>query len=116
MSRVRLYVDEDAEEYAVIQGLLARGLDVLTTSAEHRTGTTDAEQLAFAIELQRTLYSLNVADFACLRRERLKRGDSHFGIVVIPDQRCSIGEKIRRLAAFVNRVTAEEMIDRMEFL
>ena len=37
-------------------------------------------------------------------------------IVVIPDQRCSIGEKIRRLAVLVNDLTAEEMIDRMEFL
>lgn len=30
MSEVRLYVDEDAGESAVVQGLRARGFDVLT--------------------------------------------------------------------------------------
>ena len=48
--------------------------------------------------------------------EYLQQGRTHSGIVVIPDQRLSIGEKIRRLAAFVRRVTAEDMIDRMEYL
>jgi hypothetical protein len=116
MSQIRLYVDEDAEEHAVMQGLRARGVDILTTSEAERVGATDAEQLALAVELRRTLYSFNVGDFARLHRNRLKDGDSHFGIVVIPDQRYSIGEKIRRLAAFVSDVAAEEMIDRMEFL
>lgn len=116
MSQVRLYVDEDAEEHAVVQGLRARGIDLLTTSEAHRIGTTDAQQLAFAVERQRTLYSFNVGDFARLHEDRLERGDSHFGIVVMPDQRCSIGEKIRRLAAFASRLTAEEMVGRMEFL
>jgi len=116
VSQIRLYVDEDAEEHAVVQGLRARGVDLLTTSEAHRVGATDAEQLAVAVELRRTLYSFNVGDFARLHRERLQQGSRHFGIVVIPDQRCSIGEKIRRLAALVNDRTAEEMIDRMEFL
>ncbi len=35
---------------------------------------------------------------------------------VFPDQRCSIGEKIRRLARFLRSVTAEEMVNRMEYL
>lgn len=116
MSQIRLYVDEDAEEHAVVQGLRARGVDLLTTGEAHRVGATDAEPLAFAVELRRTLYSFNVGDFAYLHREYLLRGSRHFGIVVIPDQRSSIGEKIRRLAALVSDLSAEEMIDRMEFL
>ena len=31
MSEVRLYLDEDAEENAVVEGLRARGVDLLTT-------------------------------------------------------------------------------------
>ena len=116
MSQVRLYVDEDAEEHAVVQGLRARGVDLLTTSEARRVGATDAGQLAFAVELRRTLYSFNVGDFARLHRACLQQTSRHFGIVVMPDQRCSVGEKIRRLAAFVSNRTAEEMIDRMEFL
>ncbi len=116
MSQVRLYVDEDAEEHAVVQGLRARGVDLLTTSEANRVGATDAEQLAFAVQLRRTLYSFNVGDFARLHRESLRQGIRHFGIVVIPDQRYSVGDKIRRLAALASRRTAEQMTDRMEFL
>ncbi len=36
MSQVRLYVDEDAEEHAVVQGLRARGVDLLTTRGRFR--------------------------------------------------------------------------------
>lgn len=100
----------------MVQGLRARGVDLITTSEAHRVGKDDAAQLGFAVELRRTLYSFNVGDFARLHRDRLQEGSGHFGIVVIPDQRCPIRDKIRRLAALVGRLTAEEMIDRMEFL
>ncbi len=116
MSEVRLYMDEDAGEHAVVQGLRARGIDVLTTIEADRCGTTDGEQLAFAVEQGRAIYTFNVGDFARLHRERLQQGVGHSGIIVLPDQRHSVGEKIRRLAAFVSRVTAEEMINRMEYL
>lgn len=116
MSHIRLYVDEDAEEHAVVQGLRVRGVDLLTTSEAQRLGATDAEQLPFAAALRRTLYSFNVGDFASLHREYLRQGMRHFGVVVIPDQRCSVGEKVRRVAAFVSRLTADEMVSRMEYL
>jgi hypothetical protein len=116
MSDVRLYVDEDAGENAVVQGLHARGIDVLTTLEANRCGTSDEEQLDFAIEQGRTIYTFNAGDFARLHGEHLREGVDHAGIVVLPDQRCSIGEKIRRLAGFISRVTAEDMVNRMEYL
>lgn len=36
--------------------------------------------------------------------------------IVIPDQRYSIGEKVRRLAALLSSVSAEEMVNRMEYV
>ena len=116
MSDVRLYVDEDACEHAVVHGLRARGIDVITTQDAGRTGDSDEEQLAFAAEQSRTIYTFNVRDFARLHHAWLSRRSQHVGIVVIPDQRCSIGEKIRRLARFVRSFMAEEMVDRIEFL
>ena len=116
MSDVRLYVDEDAGEDAVVKGLRARGLDVLTTVDANRLGSTDAEQLATATSLRRTIYTFNVGDFARLHREHLAQGIEHTGIIVIPDQRCSTGEKIRRVTKFVKSITAEEMLDRMQYL
>lgn len=39
MSEIRLYVDEDAAEHAVVQGLRTRGADVLTTADADRLGS-----------------------------------------------------------------------------
>ena len=116
MSEVRLYVDEDAGENAVLHGLRARGVDVLTTVESNRCSATDQDQLAFAIQQGRSIYTFNVGDFALLHREHLQQGVDHSGIIVVPDQRCSVGEKIRRLSGFLSKVTAEEMINRMEYL
>ena len=116
MSEVRLYVDEDAGERAVVQGLRARGIDVLTTIEAHQCGATDRNQLAFAVQEGRTIYTFNVVDFARLHHEYLLQGIDHAGIIVLPDQRFSIGEKIRRLAHFVSSATAEKTINRMEYL
>lgn len=116
MSAVRLYVDEDAEEHAVVQGLRTAGVDVLTVSEAAMDCETDEAQLLFAASQGRALYSLNVADFCRIHRRFLNEGKEHAGIVLIPRQRYSAREKIRRLTEFVAEVTAEEMKDRLEFL
>jgi len=116
MAIVRLYVDEDASEAAVIVGLRARGVDLVTTIEANRCGTSDDAQLDFATEQGRAIYTFNAGDFARLHREFLDQGRSHAGIVLIPEQRYSIGQKVRRLAAFVQSSTAESMVSRIEFL
>ena len=89
MKVVLLYVDEDA---------------------------SDTEQLEFATEQGRVIYTFNAGDFARLHREFLQQGRPHAGIVVIPEQCYSIGQKVRRLAAFVQATSAESMANRIEFL
>jgi len=116
VSDIRLYVDEDASEQAVVDGLRARGLDVVTTAEAGQLGASDIDQLRYAISQERTLYSFNVGDFARLHTEFLAEGTEHFGIVVIPDQRYSIGEKIRALASFATLLSAEEIMNRMAYL
>jgi hypothetical protein len=37
-------------------------------------------------------------------------------MLLIPKQRYSIGEKIRRIAEFIESMPAEEMVNRLEFL
>ena len=116
MSDVRLDVDEDAGENAVVEGLRARGFDLLTTIEAGKCGASDRDQLAFSLQQGRAIYTFNVGDFARLHRDYLSQGVDHHGIIVLPDQRCSIGEKIRRVAQFVSSVTAKEMVNRMEYL
>ena len=116
MTKVRLYVDEDAEQRALVSGLRARGVDVTTAWEADMVGRSDEQQLDYAIEQQRTIYSLNVGDFARLHQEYLAAGREHFGIIVIPSQRYGIGEKIRRLADLVDARSGEEMRNHIEFL
>ena len=116
MSEIRLYVDEDASETAVMLGLRARGIDLLTTVEARRLGVSDQEQLEYAIHQRRALYTFNAKDFARLHREFLTNGRSHSGIIVIPEQRYSVGEKIRRIAALLHARTVESMTDQIEFL
>lgn len=116
MALIRLYVDEDASELAVVGGLRARGVDLLTTHEANRCGVSDSEQLEFATSQGRVMYTLNAGDFVQLHREFLQQGRPHAGIVVIPEQRYSIGQKVRRLAAFVHSMSVESMSNRIEFL
>ena len=116
MSELQLYVDEDAGEHAVVQGLRARNIDVLTTIEANRAGSDDSSQLSFATSIGRAIYTFNVRDFAKLHNVYIVQNNTHSGIIVIPDQRCSISEKIRRLASFISYTNAEEMVNRMEYL
>ena len=116
MSRIRLYVDEDAAEHAVVEGLRQAGVDTLTVLEAGRGEETDEAQLEFAAREGRSIYTFNVGHFCRLHGEFLLAGRVHAGIIVIPRQRYSVGEKIRRLVFLVEAVTAEEMRNRLEYL
>ena len=57
----------------------------------------DESQLTLASMQGRVAVSANARDFASLHREWLERGRSHFGILIIPQQRYSTGEIVRRI-------------------
>jgi hypothetical protein len=116
MSSVRLYTDEDAGQLAVVQSPRVRGVDLLTTVEANQCGTNDREQLAFAVKQGRAIYTFNIGDFARVHRDYLQQSIDHFGIIALPRQRYSVGEKIRRLTALISLVTAEEMMNRTEYL
>jgi hypothetical protein len=116
MSRIRLYVDEDAAETAIVNALLNAGYDVLTAHQASTEGDDDLKQLEFAATLGRVVYTLNTADFAILHAKLLASGATHAGIITIPEQRYSVGEKLRRLLAFLNATAAEDIVDRIVYL
>ncbi|MEX2138408.1 MAG: DUF5615 family PIN-like protein [Pirellulales bacterium] len=116
MSQIRLYLDEDATQHRVVASLRGRGVDVVTTLEAGMGGSEDAEQLALAASLGRSIYSLNVAHFCRLHGEFLSQNWKHSGIILIPKQRYSVGEKARRLTQLIDSLSAEEMQNRLEFL
>ncbi len=116
VSRIRLHFDVDSMERVVLIGLRARGVDATTALEAGMTEATDDEQLEFAGSQGRVLFSFNVSDFCRLHSEYLSHGRSHAGIIVAPQRRYSVGERIRRLLSLIAANTAEEMYNRLEFL
>jgi hypothetical protein len=116
MSRVRLYVDEDASERSVVDGLIRAGIDVLTAEAAGNLGVVDDLQLQYAASDKRAIYTLNTGDFARLHTVYLATRRDHSGILVIPRQRYRAGEKFRRLLALISSVEAEDLQNQLRFL
>jgi hypothetical protein len=58
----------------------------------------------------------HASDFCRLHTEFLTQGKRHAGIVLMPQQRFSMGERMRRLLHLVAGRTAEQMQNRLEFL
>jgi hypothetical protein len=116
MSRIRLYVDEDAIERGFVAGLRSHGVDVLSASEASLVGADDETQLIFASSRARTLYTFNIGDFARLHEEWLRRAKSHAGIVFGAQQRFGVGEQLRRVLHLITRIPAAEMENRVEYI
>lgn len=100
----------------LVSALRSRGVKTTTVLDSRLAGKTDAEQLAFATDLGCVLYTFNVPDFHRIHHQRLAAGRSHAGIILVPQQRFSIGEQLRRTLRLCATVTAEGTRNRAEFL
>jgi uncharacterized protein DUF5615 len=110
------YFDEDSMSRALIRALAARGIDVANAVDTGRAGQSDVAHLEYATEVGRVLYSFNVGDFHRLHREWLARGQSHAGMILVPQQVYSVGEQMRRILRLSADRSPAEMRDRVEFL
>ena len=113
MQRPRLYLDEDVQ-LAVAAGLRRRGHDVLTTVEAGRGGSSDEEQLRFAISAKRCLFTFNRGHFAELHARVVASGEHHWGIIVSPQ--LHIGRTVRALAALLSRHPDTELHDKLVWL
>lgn len=116
MSQIRLYLDEDIMERALMQSLRVRDVDVVTVGEVGREGESDEDQLIWATEQGRVLCSSNIGDFYRLHSDFLLEGRSHTGIILVLQQRYSIGEQLRGLLKLIAAKSAEEMQNQLEFL
>ena len=109
VGEVRYFTDEHVPT-AVVIGLRARGVDVLTVAEAGRRGTSDDEHLAFALSEGRVMVTQD-DDFLGLTA----RGAAHAGLVYAP-QRTSIGEMVRGLTLIHHVLSAEDMVGIIEFI
>ena len=80
------------------------------------TGRTDEQHLAFAADHSMVLFSANVRDFARIHLEWLASGRHHSGIALCPSHTWSIGEQLRAMLAMRKELSAQQMVDRLEYL
>jgi hypothetical protein len=111
--RIKLYLDEDVP-FAFAQALLNRGVDVITTQEVRNDSLSDAEQLDYAVEKRRTLFTHNKKDFIVLHNGYLQNQEEHSGII-LSDQ-LPIGTILRRFMKLWFSVDDENMKNRVEFL
>jgi hypothetical protein len=79
-------------------------------------GRDHEDQLAYATSQGRVIVTANAAQFALLHRHYLEAGQTHAGIVIMHQQRCFVGELIRRLLRLAGTRTSNDMCDQLEYL
>ena len=114
--RIRLYFDEDSMRRSLIKALRLRNVDVVTPAEEGNLERSDAEQLDWATTHGRVIFSSNCGDFCQLHSEYLNSGRHHAGIILVQQNRFSIGEQLRGCLRLVSAKSAEVMRDQLHFL
>jgi predicted nuclease of predicted toxin-antitoxin system len=95
---------------AVAKGLRLHGVDVLTTAEAGMLGATDEEQLAFAHEISRVIYTQDT-DYLRLHRAI----PEHSGIAFARQGR-TVGDVVRGLLLMYDVLDAESMRCKVEFV
>ena len=114
MARLKIYTDENVD-VRVAEGLRRRGVQAVSVYDEGKDGISDEAQLAHAATLGAVIFTHD-PDLIEIAAEINRRGDDHCGVIFVEMHRLRLGECIRRLALYGEVVTAEEMVNRIEFL
>jgi Domain of unknown function (DUF5615) len=114
LARLKIYADENVD-IRVVQGLRRRGIEVTSALEEEKIGATDDEHFVHAASLGSVIFTHD-PDFIEIASQKSQRSERHEGIIFAAMHRLPLGECIRRLALYAEVVTAEEMVNRIEFL
>lgn len=116
MTSLRLFMDEDSMDRDLVEALRDRDLDVATVADAGLRRVGDRALLEYATSEGRVLYTFNVADFARIHSEWIAQGLNHAGLILGNQQRYSVGGQMRRILEIAASLSAEDMVDRLEFL
>jgi predicted nuclease of predicted toxin-antitoxin system len=108
---VILYHLDEHISRAIAEGLRRRGIDASTTVEAGLLSATDEAHLAYAHTQGRVLVTCD-RDFLVLA----SRGHPHAGIVYYPLGQYPVGVVIHRLVRLWEQHSAEDMVNRVEFL
>jgi hypothetical protein len=104
---VKALLDEQLSPL-IAELLRSRGHDVqAVTARSDLAGQSDRTILAMAAIESRAVITNNVKDFRPLAAERLARGESHAGLILIPSTRTRTRAAVEPLADAIERVLPE---------
>jgi Domain of unknown function (DUF5615) len=99
-----------------VNALKSRNVDVLTVKDARMLHRSDQEQLAWAKQNGRVIFSYNTKDFYRLHTDFISKDLSHAGIILAPQQRYGIGDLMRGVLRLINTKSSAEMQGQIEFL
>jgi hypothetical protein len=114
---LRLYMDQDSLNDAVVNALRAAGIDVVTAEESGRQRAPDDEQLSFSTASGRVIYTANRGDFARIHKAWMEEGRAHAGIITRSHQAMKIGDQVRalrRICAAFDPATAVNLFEYLE--
>ena len=109
-SSVRLYLDENLNP-AITEQLRIRGIDALCVRDLGAFGESDPKQLQRAIDMGRVIVTTDI-DFLRIASETTE----HTGIIFGEQRPHSIGDWVNALELICFVYTAEDMLNRVEYL
>ena len=113
MDKIKLFLDEDV--HATLGTILQkRGFDVVHAQESDRKGSSDSEQLKYAVQQKRCLMTFNVKDYVLLHNEYVQLEKEHWGIIV--SKQLPIGEILRRILNVFQSHSQKSMKNRLLFL
>ena len=113
MASAALLLDEDVRVVLAVI-LRQRGYDVIHVLEVERTGKSDSEQLAYAVQRRRAILTHNIRDYVLLHRAYQAQGKAHHGILV--SDQVPLRDLLRRTLRCLSHSTAEELHNRVIWL
>lgn len=110
---IKLYLDEDVDRL-LARVLRDRNHDCVSTQEAGNRGTSDSEQLAFAVKQDRAILTFNIRDFVRLAQEYAASGRRHRGIVV--SDHLPFHDLLRRALSMLAAQDREDLSDRLIWL
>jgi len=113
MRKVKLYLNENIS-WRIAKSLRGYGYDVVSSHENEMNSESDEFQFDYAISNERAVVTNNFRDFALLHQKYIKEHKCHFGIIFTT--KCSISTMIKRLRAFIESVSHEQLMNQIIWL
>ena len=111
--KIELFLDEVVHS-GLSHALRKRGYDAIHAQELERKGRSDSDQLQFAIQQERCLFTFNVKDFVILHNQYVKSKKEHWGIIV--SKQLPFRDTMSKLLHLLRRTAKETMKNYLEFL